>query len=117
MNILKELFPYKHLDGRYYFRYYINYVSEGVLNHHYFGMEGGRCEVRVDESQYAIDEYRFLTDRQSWWIFRDLTECRNYNIIGLWIIRLILKYYYYDTRERIGGHKTPPRIALGKTGY
>ena len=63
----------------------------------------GRCEVRIDEEQYAINEYRFLTDKKVLGWFRDLTECHYYNIIGLWIIKLIIKYYYYDTRERIGG--------------
>jgi len=101
--MLKELFPYKQYDNHRHFKYYIFYVEECVLNHNYFGMEGGRCEVRIDEEQYAINEYRFLTDKKSWVWFRDLTECHYYNIIGLWIIKLIIKYYYYDTRERIGG--------------
>ena len=119
MNILHELLPYKQYENHWKFRYYIDYVGEAVLNPNYFGCVGGRCEVRIDEEQYAITEFRFLTDKQSFWKFRDLTECHYYNIVGLWIIKLILKYYYYDTRERIDGRviKASERIAFGEASH
>lgn len=94
MSIIKELFPYKQYGGKYHFRYYIFFVEEGIRNENYFGYTGGRCEVRVDEEQYSINEYRFLTNKKSFYWFANLVECRYYNAIGLRIIKLIIKYLY-----------------------
>lgn len=90
---MKELFPYKQYNG-WHFRYYISFVEEAIQNHKYFDYTAGRCEVRIDEEQYTISEYRFFTKRKSFWKFRELVECHYYNIIGLLIIKLILKYVY-----------------------
>ena len=96
--MLKELLPYKQYGGKYHFRYYVFFVEEGIQNPKYFGFTAGRCEVRVDESAYSIDEFRYFTKKKSFWAFRDYVECKYFNIIGLWVIKLILKYYY---REKI----------------
>jgi len=79
MKWIKELLPYKQYHG----------------NKQFYGFTAGRCEVRVDEEQYSINEYRFLTNKKSFYRFSNLVECRHYNIIGLWIIKMILKYYYH----------------------
>ena len=81
MSIIKELLPYKQYGGKYHFRYYIFFVSEGIRNERYFGYEGGRCEVRVDEEQYSINEYRYLTNKKSFYKFADFVECKYYNDI------------------------------------
>jgi hypothetical protein len=99
--MLKELFPYKQYGGRYQFRYYVSFVEEGIMNPDYFEYTAGRCEVRVDESAYSIDEFRYLTKKKSFWTFRDYVECKYFNIIGLWLIKFILKHYYYDTIRKI----------------
>lgn len=93
-----ELFPYKQYDG-WHFRYYVYFVWEGIRNEQYFDYVAGRCEVRVDEEQYSINEYRYLTKKKSFFKFADFIECRHYNAIGLWIIKMILKYYYYERIE------------------
>ena len=97
MSIIKELLPYKQYGGKYHFRYYIFFVEEGIRNENYFGYTGGRCEVRVDEEQYSINEYRFLTNKKSFYWFTNLVECKYYNAIGLLIIKLIIKYLYHET--------------------
>ena len=96
--MIKELLPYKQYNG-WHFRYYIGFVEEIIMNEKYFNYIAGRCEVRVDEEQYAINEYRFFTNKKSFYKFRDLVECRHYNIISLWIIKLVLKYYYNDNKR------------------
>ena len=97
MNILKELFPYPQYEGKWHFRYYIAFTDEGIMNPEYFGYRGGRLEVMTEERQYPINEYRFLTNKKSFNWFSNLVECRHYNVIGLHIIKLILKYKYYET--------------------
>ena len=93
MYIIKELFPYKQCN-KYHFRYFVSFVEEGIMNPKYQGYTGGRCEVIINEERYAIDEYRFLTNKKSFYKFVDLVDFKHYNVIGLWIIKLILKYYY-----------------------
>lgn len=93
MNILKELFPYKQFDGKYRFKYFITFTEEGIQNEKYFGYTGGRAEIFEQESQYDIDEYRYLTKRKSFWGFRDFFEFKNVNIIGLFFFRQLIKYY------------------------
>jgi hypothetical protein len=92
--MLKELFPYCQYGNTPHFRYYIFFVEECIMNEKYEGYTAGRCEVRVDEEQYSINEFRYLTNKKSFWKFRDLVECRHFNIIGLFIIKSILKYVY-----------------------
>lgn len=96
--MIKELFPYCQYGNTPHFRYYIFFVEECIMNEKYEGYTAGRCEVRVDEEQYSINEFRYLTNKKSFWKFRDLVECRHFNIIGLFIIKSILKYYYYDNK-------------------
>jgi len=98
MNILKELFPYKQYKETK-CRYYICFVEECILNEKFIGYTGGRCEIRVDEEQYAIREYRFLTNKKSFYKFANFIECKHYNIIGLHLIRLILKYCYSSFKK------------------
>lgn len=95
-TFLKELFPYPQYGGKWHFRYYVSFVEEGIMNQDYFGYVGGRCEVRVDEEQYAIKEYRYLTNKKSFFQFANFVECKHYNIIGLWLIKMMLKYYYHE---------------------
>ena len=90
---MKELFPYKQYNG-WHFRYYISFVEEAIQNPKYFCYTAGRCEVDIDEKQFSIDEYRFFTKKKSFKKFRELVECHYYNIIGLFIIKLIIKYVY-----------------------
>lgn len=92
--MLKELLPYKQFDGKYRYKYFISFVEEGIRNENYFGYTAGRAEIWEQESQYDVDEYRFLTKKQSFYKFRDFWDFRNVNIIGLFIFRLLLKYYY-----------------------
>ena len=76
-KILKELFPYKQYGGKYHFRYYVFFCQRGntkTLN--YFDYDAGRCEVRVDEEQYSIDEFRYLTKKKIILDFRDYIECK-----------------------------------------
>lgn len=98
--MIKELFPYCQYGNTPHFRYYIFFVEECIMNEKYEGYTAGRCEVRVDEEQYSINEFRYLTNKKSFYWFRDLVECRHFNIIGLFIIKSILKYYYYETFTR-----------------
>lgn len=95
-KLIKELFPYKQYGGKRRLRYYVFFVEEGIQNPKYFGFTAGRCEVRVDESAYSIDEFRYFTEKQSFWRFREYIECKYYNIIGLLLIKFILKHYYYE---------------------
>lgn len=96
--MIKELFPYCQYGNTPHFRYYTFFVEECIMNEKYEGYTAGRCEVRVDEEQYSINEFRYLTNKKSFCKFRDLVECRHFNIIGLFIIKSILKYYYYDNK-------------------
>lgn len=97
--MLKELFPYKQYGGKYHFRYYVFFVQELVQNPDYFDYTAGRCEVRVDESAYSINEFRYFTNKKSFWRFKEYVECKYFNIIGLFIIKFILKHYYYETKR------------------
>lgn len=45
-------------------KYFISFVEEGVLNPDYEGYVAGRVEVSVDGIVYAVEEIRFLTDKQ-----------------------------------------------------
>lgn len=94
--MLKELFPYCQYGNTPHFRYYIFFVEECIMSDAYKGYTAGRCEVRVDEEQYSINEFRYFTNKKSFYWFRDLVEFRHFNIIGLFIIKSILKYYYYE---------------------
>ena len=97
--MLKELLPYKQYDGRH-FKYYIYFVQECIMNENYFDYTAGRCEVRIDEEQYSINEYRYFTNKKSFYKFANFVECKYYNVIGLHIIKLILKYYYYSSFKK-----------------
>lgn len=93
MNILKELFPYKQYDEKYKFKYFISFTEECIMNPKYFGYTAGRAEIWEQESEYDVDEYRYLTKKQSFYKFRDFFEFKNVNIIGLFIFRQLIKYY------------------------
>jgi hypothetical protein len=96
--MIKELLPYPQYKNKWHFKYWITFTGEAILNPKFTDYTGGRLEVYIDKEQYAINEYRFLTNKKSFWIFRDLVECRHVNIIGLYIIKLIIKHYYYDKK-------------------
>ena len=94
---MKELLPYPQYNNKWNFRYYVSFREEGIRNEKYFGYSGGRLEVYVDEEQYSINEYRFLTNKRSFRYFRNLIGCRHFNIIGLRLIKYILYNFYNDT--------------------
>lgn len=54
-------------------QYFLNFVEEGIFNERYIEHQyvGGRMEIWVDDQPYAIDEIRFLTNKKSWFEFRD----------------------------------------------
>lgn len=96
-NVYKELFPHPQFENKH-FRYFVSFVEEMIMNDNWPGYVGGRCEVFIDEEQWNIHEYRFFTNKKSFYKFRNFVDFNHYNIIGLWLIKTILYYYYNDRR-------------------
>jgi len=97
---MKEIFPYHQYLNKWRFRYLTTFTEECIMNERWFGYSGGRLEVYVEEEQYDIDEYRFLTNKKSFRYFRNLIECRHFNVIGLRLIKYILYKFYNDNNIR-----------------
>lgn len=84
--------------------YYISIVGEAILNPAFwFGREkeqwtAGRVEIWKDGS-YDIDEYRFCTNKESWFGWRDKNDFRSYSKRGLNRLRVWLEKNYTDYPE------------------
>ncbi len=96
MSIVKELFPYPQYENRWHFKYFITFTEECIMNERYFGYWGGRLEVFTDEEQYNIDEFRVLTKSKSFYRLKNFLECRHLNIIGLLLVKYLLKMFYCE---------------------
>jgi len=47
------------------------------INPKYKGYVGGRIEVYTKDSDYAVEEIRFLTNKKSWYKFREKWDLQN----------------------------------------
>lgn len=56
----------------------------------------GRLEIHTDEERFAIEEVRFLTKKKSFYRFREIVDFKHYPLIGVWLIKLIIKLFYYE---------------------
>lgn len=78
-------------------KYFLSFVEEGIFNERYYSLNyvGGRLEVYSDDSQYAIDEIRFLTNKKSWYKFRDEWDFKDVTPEELEKIEKIIRSKYY----------------------
>lgn len=77
-------------------KYFISFVEEGIFSQKYKGYVGGRIEVYGRNSDFAIEEVRFLTKKKSWNKFRDKWDFRNITEEELTKIKTIVKDRYYN---------------------
>lgn len=84
--------------------YYISIVGEAILNPAFwFGREtenwrAGRVEIWKD-GPHDIDEYRFCTNKESWFRWEDKNDFRSYSKRGLEKLRVWLKKNYNHCPE------------------
>jgi len=60
--------------------YHLSFVEEAVMNPDYEGYIGGRVEIHDDESEYAIEEIRFFTNKT--YEFRKFREVWDFEYVN-----------------------------------
>ena len=79
-------------------KYFLSFVEEGIFNPKYQGYVGGRIEVYTEESQWAVDEIRFLTNKvAAFYALRDKYDFKEVGKKKLTEIEKIVKKKFHDT--------------------
>jgi hypothetical protein len=85
-------------------KYFLSFVEEGIANPDYEGYVAGRVEVSIDNESYAVEEIRFLTDKQEdFYEFMGVWDFQYVNEGQLVEIRDTIKEKYMEVKDDIQG--------------